>query len=133
MAEAGKIVLVRTTHGSNDWINEFLAQAEAFPATGAHDDLIDALSIAFEYATVHIIRPHVWVPGDYDYDGPSPQECDEEIRQLIDGCRDPEELREMINELKRDELWTPAEGWRAFEREAFEHERADSRGEAAGK
>lgn len=46
-AESGKIALVRGS-GSNDWIDQFLAQAESFPASGIKDDIIDAVSIAFE-------------------------------------------------------------------------------------
>jgi predicted phage terminase large subunit-like protein len=49
-AEAGKIVLVRSARGSNDWIDTFLSEAEAFPAAGVKDDLIDALSIAYDAA-----------------------------------------------------------------------------------
>lgn len=52
-AEAGKMVLVRSK-GNNDWIAEFLAEAEAFPAAGAKDDLVDALSIAFEGLVRHV-------------------------------------------------------------------------------
>lgn len=47
-AETGRLVLVRSKRGSNDWLETFLAQAEAFPSNGAHDDLIDAVSIAYE-------------------------------------------------------------------------------------
>jgi len=123
-AEAGKIVLVRAARGSNDWLDEFLAQAEAFPAVGAHDDLIDALSIAFEQAAMHA-TPHVWGIGDPAYDGPSPQRIDGEIRELIAGCRNEEERRAMIAELKREETWTPREGWQRFEHEVVDVERAD--------
>jgi predicted phage terminase large subunit-like protein len=120
-AEAGKIVLVRSARGSNDWIDEFLAQAEAFPAAGAHDDLIDALSIAFEHAARGFIHPTVWWPGKPDYDSARDlRKIDREIRELIDGCRNVDERREIIDELKRDGTWTPEEGWRRFDREALE-------------
>jgi predicted phage terminase large subunit-like protein len=48
-AEGGRVVLVRTGYPDRDaWIGEFLAQSESFPAAGVHDDLIDAVSIAYE-------------------------------------------------------------------------------------
>lgn len=42
-AEAGNIRLVR-----GPWINDFLNEVEAFPTEGIHDDMVDAVSGAFE-------------------------------------------------------------------------------------
>jgi predicted phage terminase large subunit-like protein len=42
-AEAGNIKLVR-----GKWINDYLNEAEAFPTVGVHDDMVDAVSGAFE-------------------------------------------------------------------------------------
>lgn len=47
MAERGGVCLVRGK-GDNEWIDQFLSQCDSFPAGGLHDDLIDAVSIAFE-------------------------------------------------------------------------------------
>jgi len=50
-AEAGSVALVRTPPGAggdNTWLDAFLDQCDAFPAPGTHDDLIDAVSIAWE-------------------------------------------------------------------------------------
>lgn len=46
-AEAGNVKLIRGT-----WINDFLDEAEGFP-TGAHDDMVDAMSGAFEQLVSH--------------------------------------------------------------------------------
>ena len=52
-AECGRVVLVRSGVADRDvWIAEFLSQAEAFPAQGVHDDLVDAVSIAVEASSV---------------------------------------------------------------------------------
>jgi predicted phage terminase large subunit-like protein len=50
-AESKRVALVEGD-GDNAWIEEFLAQAEAFPSTGVHDDLIDAVSLAYEGSKV---------------------------------------------------------------------------------
>lgn len=48
-AEAGRVVLVKSGRG-DEWIDTFLSQCDTFPSEdkGLHDDLIDAVSIAFE-------------------------------------------------------------------------------------
>ena len=48
-AEAGRVVLVHSGRG-DEWIDTLLSQCDTFPSTdkGLHDDLIDAVSIAFE-------------------------------------------------------------------------------------
>ncbi|MEN6535166.1 MAG: terminase family protein [Bryobacteraceae bacterium] len=46
-AESRRVALV-SGDGSAGWVDEFLAQAEAFPSSGVHDDLIDAASLAYE-------------------------------------------------------------------------------------
>lgn len=60
-AEAGRVVLVREGQADRDaWIGEFLAQCEAFPSSGMHDDLVDAVSIAHE-ADVRAGLDTMWV------------------------------------------------------------------------
>jgi len=54
LAEAGRVYLVK-----GHWNQEFIAEAASFP-TGAHDDQIDAVSIAFQLARRHGHGFHVF-------------------------------------------------------------------------
>jgi predicted phage terminase large subunit-like protein len=101
-AEAGKVVLVRGP-GSNDWIEEFLNEAETFPAAGVHDDLIDALSIAFEEAAHGSIKPTVWAGcggGDSPLAGQKTlEELDAELNRLY-ATMTPDERTEFLRSTK---------------------------------
>ena len=46
-AEAGRVVIVESGR-DDEWIETLLNQCDTFPSEGVHDDLIDAVSIAFE-------------------------------------------------------------------------------------
>lgn len=68
-AERGAVHLVKTGEpGADAWIEEFLAQAEAFPGAGAHDDLVDALSIGYEGAAA---APMLFMPRASSQDCPT--------------------------------------------------------------
>lgn len=69
---SGRLVLVKRKVGDNRWIDEFRRQAETFPTAGEHDDLMDALSVAWEGLSKYYIDPHV--TGDND----KPEKPDED-------------------------------------------------------